>query len=199
MREPENIREVASLRPDYMGFIFFEKSKRFVGKNFMVPNDFPKEIMRVGIFVNENVDTILKMVHSHQLDFVQLHGNEPVDECKFLKESGARLIKVFSMDSGFDFNTTKQFAPYADYFLFDTKTAGYGGSGKLFDWDLLKKYDQQVPFFLSGGLSDENIRQVAEIKNKNLYAVDVNSRVETTPGLKNSNKIKSIKAILTTL
>ena len=198
MRDSENIQEIASLRPDYMGFIFYEKSDRFVGNSFHIPKDFPKEIKRVGVFVNENVNTILKIVSRHQLDFAQLHGNESVNECKLLKEQEVGVIKVFSVDQSFDFGTTKQYAPYSDYFLFDTKTTGYGGSGKSFDWGLLENYDQQTPFFLSGGLSDDNLLQVLKIENKRLYAVDVNSRVETSPGLKDVHKVKSIKTVLAT-
>ncbi|HEV8514871.1 MAG TPA: phosphoribosylanthranilate isomerase, partial [Cyclobacteriaceae bacterium] len=106
MREADNIVEVTSLQPDYMGFIFYEKSKRFVGDKFFISNEFPQTIRRVGVFVNEKVDTILRQVSRHKLDYVQLHGSEPPDDCKALIER-VGVIKVFSIDNEFDFNTTK--------------------------------------------------------------------------------------------
>jgi phosphoribosylanthranilate isomerase len=198
MREMVNILGVALLQPDYMGFIFYEKSKRFVGSNFFIPTNFPSTTRRVGVFVNEKIDTILNLASKHKLDFVQLHGDETIEDCKTLKENKIGVIKVFLVDNDFDFDSTKPFQPYSDYFLFDTKSAGYGGSGKTFDWNLLKKYDQQIPFFLSGGLSPYNIQNMTEMKDMNLHAIDINSGVESAPGLKDIQKIKSIKNILTT-
>jgi len=198
MRDPANMVDVASLQPDYMGFIFYENSKRFVGNDFSISYEFPHAIRRVGVFVNEEVDTILKQVSRHKLDYVQLHGNELPEDCEALIER-VGVIKVFSIDNQFDFNSTKAYQPFSDFFLFDTKTESYGGSGKTFDWSLLKKYDQQIPFFLSGGLSSENIESVEELKDMNLHAVDINSGVETAPGLKDIPKINSIKSILTSI
>jgi len=195
MREADNIVEVASLQPDYMGFIFYEKSKRFVGNDFYVPNNFSSAIRRVGVFVNEKVDAILRQISRYKLDYVQLHGNESPEDCKSLMEK-VGVIKVFSVDSEFDFDKTKPYQLYSDFFLFDTKSESYGGSGESFDWNLLRKYDQQVPFFLSGGLSLNNIRDVKGLKDMNLHSLDVNSGVEISPGLKNIEKIKSIKSII---
>ncbi len=196
MRNPENIMEVAALSPDYMGFIFYEKSKRFVGEDFMIPNTFPERINRVGVFVNEDTKKILKKVDQYQLDYVQLHGGESVDQCKALVENGIGVIKVFSVDDEFDFTPTMSFAAYVDFFLFDTKTDDYGGSGKSFDWNLLDKYDQQIPFFLSGGLSLENIASVLKFENLNLHSLDINSGVELSPGVKSVDKIRSVVSIL---
>jgi phosphoribosylanthranilate isomerase len=195
MRDADNIVEVVSLKPDYMGFIFYEKSKRFVGNDFYVPLDFSSAIKRVGVFVNEKVDMILKQIVRHKLDYVQLHGNESPEDCKALIER-VGVIKVFSVDNQFDFYTTKAYQPFSDFFLFDTKTESYGGSGKAFDWSLLKSYDQQIPFFLSGGLSPENIGRIKELENMNLHAIDVNSGVEISPAIKDITKVKSIKNIL---
>jgi phosphoribosylanthranilate isomerase len=146
--------------------------------------------------VNEKIDLILKQVSKYELDYVQLHGDETQDDCRELKESKVGVIKVFSVDKEFDFNKTKPYQSHSDFFLFDTKTECYGGSGKVFNWDLLKEYDQQIPFFLSGGLSPENIEGVRKMKGMNLHAIDINSGVEITPGLKSIEKIKSIKSIL---
>lgn len=199
MRDAINIREVAVLQPDYMGFIFYEKSKRFVGNDFLIPKELPKEIKRVGVFVNESVESILKLVAQHPLDQVQLHGSESVEQCAHLKQAGVSVIKVFSVDSRFDFENTKPYQPYADFFLFDTRSEDFGGTGKTFDWHLLKNYDQQIPFFLSGGLSIENIQDIKSLKDMNLHAIDMNSGVETSPGLKSTKKIEAIKNILTSL
>jgi phosphoribosylanthranilate isomerase len=199
MRDKSNILEVAAMQPDYMGFIFYEKSKRFVENDFSIPKELTKNIKRVGVFVNEKLDVILKLVSRHNLDYVQLHGDEASEECKALKEERVGVIKVFSMDESFDFAITKPYQPYSDFFMFDTKSKSYGGSGKLFDWKLLKQYDQQVPFFLSGGISPENVNNIKVLQQMNLHAIDVNSGVELAPGLKNILKIQSVKNILNSI
>jgi len=199
MREAVNILEVASLQPDYIGFIFYEKSKRFVENNFLIPKELPSMIKRVGVFVNEKVDDILNKVSKYKLDFVQLHGDETIDDCKVLKENKIGIIKVFLIDNEFDFSKTKPFQSYSDFFLFDTKSGSYGGSGKSFDWNLLKKYNQEIPFFLSGGLSPYSIQNLEELKDMNLHAIDINSGVEVVPGLKDITKVKSIKHILNSI
>ena len=196
MREAGNILAVGALQPDYMGFIFYEKSKRFVGNNFSIPNELPQHINKVGVFVNEKSDVILALVSKFKLDYVQLHGDETPEECKGLKENEIGVIKAFSVSAGFDFMSTKPYQPHVDFFMFDTKSESYGGTGKTFDWNLLKKYDQQTPFFLSGGLSGENIQNVKTLRDMNLHAIDINSGAEIKPGIKDTEKIKSIKDIL---
>ena len=195
MRDPINMLEVAALDPDFMGFIFYEGSKRYVGQKFSIPITFPQDVKRVGVFVNESVGNILSKVSEHQLDFVQLHGDESIDVCRELKEK-IKVIKVFRVDESFDFNSTKEFNSHVDFFLFDTKGENYGGTGQAFNWNLLKKYDQQIPFFLSGGLSIENIQSVKELRDLNLYALDVNSQVELEPGMKDVKALNSIFSIL---
>jgi phosphoribosylanthranilate isomerase len=199
MREATNIMEVAMLTPNYMGFIFYEKSKRFVGNNFSLPTEFPEAIKRVGVFVNEKVQRIQELALKNKLDYVQLHGNESLDICRRLKKKKVGVIKVFSVDESFDFETTKPYHEFSDFFLFDTKTEGYGGSGKTFSWNLLTRYDQQTPFFLSGGLSTENIGTMNELQGMNVHAIDVNSGVEVKPGLKSVVKIKSVMNILNSI
>ena len=196
MRETGNILAVAAVQPDYMGFIFYEHSKRFAGADFSIPPALSQHIKRVGVFVNEKLDHVLTRASNLKLDYVQLHGGETPEECKALKEHKIGVIKVFSIDRQFDFNKTKQYQAWADFFLFDTKSESYGGTGKVFDWNLLKKYDQQIPFLLSGGVSPENIQNVKMLKDMNLHAVDVNSGVETSPGIKDIAKVNSIKNML---
>jgi phosphoribosylanthranilate isomerase len=196
LRDTENIREISALQPDFQGFIYYAKSPRFVGDNFQIPTTTAK---RVGVFVNESVDNVLKKVKQDRLDLVQLHGNEEPLAVKQLFGNGVQVMKVFSIDKDFDFNLVKPFVPFSKFFLFDTKTTSYGGSGKTFHWMLLNQYTHSTPFFLSGGLSPENIRGISQIKNPALYGVDVNSGVEDSPGIKNINKVKELISILKTI
>ncbi|MFM9841124.1 MAG: phosphoribosylanthranilate isomerase [Cyclobacteriaceae bacterium] len=193
MRDSKNILEVVSLHPEYMGFIFYEKSPRYVGSDFSIPTGFPKTIKRVGVFVNEQVEIVKAVSMKHQLDYVQLHGHESVAECNELKQAGIGVIKVFSMDAHFDFKTTIPFENCVDYFLFDTKGKFYGGNAATFDWSLLKSYNQRIPFFLSGGLSAENISSITQLDQMNLHAIDVNSGVEISVGMKSVDKIKRVQ------
>jgi phosphoribosylanthranilate isomerase len=192
MREPSNILEVAGLQPDYMGFIFYKKSPRCVPIDFKVPSTFPKTVKRVGVFVDENLEQIINRVHQHDLDFVQLHGNEPVAFCEKLKDRNIGVIKVFSVENEFDFKVTKNYSNAADYFLFDTRGKYRGGNGQVFDWNLLQRYDQKIPFFLSGGLSVDNIANLHTLKNMSFHAIDVNSTLETTPGVKDVAKVAEL-------
>jgi phosphoribosylanthranilate isomerase len=199
IRDSENILNVAKLGPDYMGFIFYPQSKRFVGENFLVPKEFPTSIKRVGVFVNENYSEMMRLVEKYRLDLVQLHGGESVAVCRQIRSQGIGVIKVFSVDGAFDMESTRAIENDVDFFLFDTKTSGHGGSGKVFDWQLLKKYNQRVPFFLSGGISAENISEVKFLSGMNIHAVDVNSGVESSPGMKDIEKIKLLATKISTL
>lgn len=196
MRDQENILEVARLRPDYMGFIFYDKTPRYVGADFMIPKDFPASTKRVGVFVNESVEEILKKVAAFNLDFVQLHGNETVAACAELKECGVGVIKVFSVDDEMDFSITEAYEQVVDFFLFDTRGKLYGGNAMTFDWNVLTRYNQKIPFFLSGGITPDNVEDVKPVAALNLRAIDVNSGVELQPALKDVQKIKTIQSIL---
>jgi phosphoribosylanthranilate isomerase len=198
MRDEHNIREVALLHPQYMGFIFYDKSPRFVGHDFRVPDNFPRDTRRVGVFVNERTEAILQKVHEHHLDFVQLHGDESVEQCRILKQAGLRILKVFSVGEDMNFSITKPYQAVVDFFLFDTKGKYFGGNARAFDWKLLTHYDQEIPFFLSGGLSPENIAEIKHLPPMNLHAIDVNSGVEIKPALKDVQKIMTIRSILNT-
>ena len=197
MRDAENILQVAELTPNYMGFIFYSKSNRFVGTEFRIPVQLSRGIKRVGVFVNETTDKILTLAKTHSLDFIQLHGSEPVSQCAELKQNNLGVIKVFSVDAQFDFLEIVPYKKVVNYFLFDTKSDRYGGTGKTFDWNLLNQYDQEIPFFLSGGLSVENSQGIKILHGMNLHALDVNSGVEISPGQKDIEKIKGLKSILT--
>lgn len=184
MRDEANIQAVGDLHPDYMGFIFYDKSPRYVGKDFKVPN-VPNA---VGVFVNESNDRILET----GVKIVQLHGNESPERCASLKSKGLTVIKAFSIDDDFDFEKTKPYSDVTDYFLFDTKGKYYGGNAYPFDWNKLNEYDQSKPFFLSGGLNAQNLNNLDLLNGMNLYAIDLNSGVEDTPGIKNIDKIKNV-------
>ncbi|HLP64139.1 phosphoribosylanthranilate isomerase [Flavobacterium sp.] len=188
MKFPKNIQEIAALQPDFMGYIFYPKSKRYVGTDFSPKSiqKVPNSIKKVAVFVNEEVDRILEIQHQFSFDFVQLHGNESVAECEVLKENNINIIKAFSVDSTFDFEAIEKYQSVCDFFLFDTKTPDYGGSGKSFDWELLEKYRLSKSFFLSGGLSIHNIGKIKYTKHPMLVGLDFNSQLEDS----NTRKIK---------
>lgn len=180
MKFGENISQVGALQPDFLGFIFYSKSKRFVGDDFSSSSiqNLPKSIKKVGVFVNESPESILEKVKQFDLDIVQLHGNESVADCRFLKEKNIKIIKAFSVDETFDFNILKAYEPVCNYLLFDTKTPTYGGSGKTFDWQLLDNYKLEKPFFLSGGLNSESIEKIKKLNYPMLVGLDFNSQLE---------------------
>ena len=195
MKYPDNILEVGSLLPDYMGFIFWEKSARYF--DGVLPN-LPQSIKKTGVFVNASQEDILAKVNQYDLQAVQLHGHESVAFCQELKNTLAKcieIIKVFSVDSEFDFNELKPFETVCDYFLFDTKGKLPGGNGTTFDWKVLEKYPSQKPFFLSGGIGLDEIDLVNEIVKTDLpiYAIDVNSKFEIEAGLKDKEKLDRFK------
>jgi phosphoribosylanthranilate isomerase len=194
MRNTQNILDVAALKPDYMGFIFFEKSPRNVTeiKSLETILSLPKEIKKVGVFVNESLENIVKTVRTFGLSTVQLHGNESTDICKRLKVLKLEVWKAFSVDQNFDFEICKPYQNTVDRFLFDTKGEGYGGHGKTFDWNILKKYNQRVPFMLAGGISLENLTELQLLDGLNIAGIDVNSKFENSPGDKNIEKLQTL-------
>lgn len=190
MREPENIRDAAALRPDYMGFIYYRKSPRYVGEDF-APVWAPelKGIRKTAVLVNEPLDSALEIINRLGFEAVQLHGSESPAYCREVKKSGVELLKVFGVFAGFDFRQLEAFEPFADYFLFDAKTDAYGGSGKRFSWEQLRNYQSETPFFLSGGLDPDNLEEAMKaMAGLPLYALDLNSRIESAPGVKNIEK-----------
>lgn len=197
MRDQSNILDVAALKPDYMGFIYYPGSKRFVGNDFVVPEELPSVIRRVGVFVNQPVDHILRLALNGKLDFVQLHGNESAGQCREIRKAGIGVIKAFNIGPSFDLHEVTPYRDVADYFLFDAKGDGFGGTGVTFDWDRLAQYDQPVPFFLSGGISPEIMAEVRKLKASALHAIDVNSKVEKEIGMKDVERIRKIRSLIT--
>lgn len=191
MRDPGNIRDILTLNPDFMGFIFYSKSPRFVN-NYSEINDieFPDNLIKTGVFVNETPETIMQIVKIYHLQAVQLHGNESPEVCKLLKNNGLKVIKAFSIAVSDDFNQTSDYEGFADYFLFDTKTPAYGGSGERFNWQLLNYYQGNTLFFLSGGICVDDATAIKSINHPLLLGVDLNSRFEITPAIKNKTLLK---------
>jgi phosphoribosylanthranilate isomerase len=200
MKYPDNILEVGSLLPDYMGFIFWEKSARYF--DGIIP-ELPKSIKKVGVFVNASLVEILNHIEKHDLEAVQLHGHESVEFCELLKKNTPKLIdviKVFPILDTFDFGILNSYEKVCDFFLFDTKGKLPGGNGTTFDWKVLEQYPSTKPFFLSGGIGIEEMAAVTEILKTNLpiYAIDVNSKFEIEPGFKNVQLCRdAINLILT--
>ena len=203
MKFSENILEIEQLQPDFMGFIFYEKSPRFYSEE-AIPEI--NAVKKVGVFVNASEGEIIEKTTKYGLDLVQLHGNESADYCKNLKEKflennlEVEIIKAFSIDGNFDFGALKTYEENTNYFLFDTKGKLYGGNGTVFNWQILKNYTLKKPYFLSGGIGIFEINQLKTFlktpESKYCFAIDVNSKFETEPGLKDKIILKEFKKAL---
>jgi phosphoribosylanthranilate isomerase len=189
MKFSENISEIESLKPDFMGFIFYKKSKRFFNESKLILND---KINRVGVFVNQEINEVIDNIKKYKLDYVQLHGEEDVRYCLSIK-SICKVIKVFKIDDTFNFDKVKKFENVSDYYLFDTKTNLHGGSGKKFNWEILKNYNSKKYFFLSGGRSENDIEEIKKIRKiYPIIGIDINSKFELPNLKKDRAKIKSL-------
>lgn len=193
MRAAENIEELVALGPDYMGFIFYDKSPRNVTQKPDVA--IPSNIKKVGVFVNASIETIETKNAEFGFDFIQLHGAENPEYCQQLAAKGFKLIKAFGVHDRFEFSLLDHYKPHCEYFLFDTKGKLPGGNGVKFNWNLLSKYDNELPFFLSGGIDLNNTAFIRSLmdKNLNIEAIDVNSRFEIEPALKDIPKLQQLQ------
>lgn len=199
MKYIDNIQAVAVLQPDYLGFIFYDKSKR----NFdgIIP-ELSASIKKTGVFVNASIEEVVNKINQYDLQAVQLHGDESVAYIKELKDQfehtrELEVIKVFGIKESFNFNILKPYESVVDYFLFDTKGKERGGNGVAFDWKVLRDYPFSKPFFLSGGIGLENTDNILSFLRRQesnyCYALDVNSKFEVEAGLKSVEKIKEFK------
>lgn len=190
LKNPKNIKEVAAMKPDFMGFIFYPLSKRFVGEDFVMPT-ISSEIKKVGVFVNASASHIIEKTNEYKLDLIQLHGDEKPNFCEVLNHI-VPVIKAFGVDEEFDFEVLESYKNTCTYFLFDTKTTKYGGSGNTFNWKILEKYDCGLPFFLSGGIGEEEFEnlKMRKFENEKMYVIDVNSKFEIEPGIKDIKKLE---------
>ena len=192
MREPKNIKDVESLDVDFLGFIFFSGSTRYIGCGVEALESIRNcTKTKVGVFVNEKFDDIIAMAESYRLDCLQLHGNETTDLCKDLQQRGYSVIKAFSIGTADDFKIAENYSGCCDYFLFDTKCAGYGGSGKRFDWSLLAEYKGQTFFLLSGGLTPDCAGDINRLNHQMFAGIDLNSGFEISPAKKDIDKLRN--------
>lgn len=204
MREAENISSISALKPDYLGLIFFQGSPRNVSEKIEI---FTPQIKRTGVFVNASEEEILQKVDCYELSAIQLHGEETPEFCKSLKmqisekANHCELIKVFGVKEEFNFNILKPYEGIVDLFLFDTKGENKGGNGIVFNWQVLEGYPSATPFFLSGGIGPDEVEAIKKLyhnfqkrqKEHLFYGIDVNSKFETTPGLKDPAALKKFR------
>ncbi len=186
MRNAENILALSELDVQFMGLIFFEKSKRFVQGT--IPDI---HIPKVGVFVNETYETIIQKIREYQLDYIQLHGDETPVFCQLFHDEKVRVIKAFRVNDDFDFDSIKQYEEHCDYFLFDAKGKDYGGNGITFNWKILNQYQGKIPFFLSGGIHSGSVSEIKDFRHPQLFALDINSGFEIQPALKDIDLIHS--------
>ena len=220
MRDADNIREVSQLGVDMIGLIFYPKSPRFVqmlSSNAGIIPDYSEERIkqvssvceevkaeqvkhpaRVGVFVDDMPQNIVTRVYNYDLDYIQLHGNEPRETCENLRSTlepdikkGIKLIKAISIATADDIQKYKEYVGAVDLFLFDTKCKTVGGSGEQFDWQVLKAYDGDVPFLLSGGIGPGDVGRLKAFQHPKCIGIDLNSKFEVKPALKDVEKLRN--------
>jgi phosphoribosylanthranilate isomerase len=186
MREAGNLWAIADLSPDFLGFIFYEKSSRYMRETLdpAQVRSLPATIAKVGVFVDASLNEVQAAACAYMLDYVQLHGHETPAYCQQARDSGLHVIKAFAVGETFDFASLTEYEGGCDFFLFDTKGALPGGNGTTFDWQLLANYAGPVPFLLSGGLGPDNLAALLDFHHPQLYGFDFNSHLEIAPGLK---------------
>lgn len=198
---PGDLVALSALGPDYLGFIFYAGSVRCM-LHSLSPGDLsavPGSIRKTGVFVNEPKEAVAGFVARFGLDAVQLHGSEPpalVERLRRILDPQVQIIKAFGVDAGFDALVLNDYKQSCDLFLFDTKTPNYGGSGRRFDWNILAGAGAGVPFFLSGGIGCEELPEVLALDLPGLYGVDMNSRLEISPGVKDIQKAATALAMI---
>jgi phosphoribosylanthranilate isomerase len=190
LREPENIKAVTALSPDYVGFVFYGPSPRFVGDiPGAVLNNIPSSIKKAAVLVNEDAETVNALIEKYGFDIIQLHGSESPEFCREFK-SKVIVFKAFGLHEDFDFSLLNDYADVVDFFLFDSKTNIHGGSGQSFNWSILDNYKLDVPFFLSGGIGPDSLEEIKQINHPQFYGVDFNSKFETAPGIKDTRLLE---------
>lgn len=193
MREPKNLEQLCALDPDFVGYIFYRGSARYMGDKpdedlFRIPGD---KVSRVGVFVNENILSVREIVKAGWVDLVQLHGSETPEYCKTLVNEGVHVIKAIGPGDLDSLERLEEYYGVVHYFLFDTAGVGSGGTGEKFDWSLLEKYKLAVPFLLSGGIGPGDAPSIRELDHLLLRGIDVNSRFELSPGVKNIEALEA--------
>lgn len=181
MREPENIRAAEQTGADWMGFICYPRSPRFVSRR---PDYLPRHTRRIGVFVNACYEEIIRRADELGLQGIQLHGAESPELCRRIRTSGLSVVKAFAINRADGLARTEAYTGCCDYFLFDTPCSGYGGSGRSFDWQLLDSYRGNVPFLLSGGITPASLPALLSFRHPRWAGVDLNSGFETAPAVK---------------
>lgn len=189
MKATANREAVEKLQVDFLGFIFYPESKRYVGKE-SDPGLFNTNKNKVAVFVDENIFEIMGLAKNLGFGYIQLHGKENPGTCRILKKQKLKIIKAFNLHESFDFSTLKPYKNNIDYFLFDTRSEMPGGSGKKFNWAWLEKYSGDIPFFLSGGIQPDDAEKIKELDHPMLFGIDLNSGFEVEPGIKNDIKLE---------
>jgi phosphoribosylanthranilate isomerase len=193
MKDPDNIREVAALKPDFMGFIFYPPSPRYAGDlDAKDLESLDEGIKRVGVFVDPSMEEVLGKRDLLDLDLVQLHGNETVEFVKDLSSKGIRIIKVISGNKALDTEYMESIEEFIEYWLLDTRGELPGGTGVTFDRSVLNTYHFDKPVLLSGGLDADEVSRIREEAHPAVAGVDINSKVEEAPGLKNPGRVKIV-------
>ena len=204
MRDADNIRDISALGVDMIGVIFYPPSPRYVqlfsSGAGIIPDyapDMGKTPLRVGVFVDDMPQNIVTRVYNYKLDYIQLHGNEPRETLENLRATidpdikpKIKIIKAISVSSAEDIKKYKEYVGAADLFLFDTKCKTVGGSGEQFDWQVLQAYDGDVPFLLSGGIGPDDAERVKNFHHPKCIGIDLNSKFEIEPALKDVEKLK---------
>ena len=197
MRDSENMKAIANLDVDFMGMIFYPKSKRYVTE---VPSFHPSRQKLIAVFVNADIDEIIKTVETFHCDGIQLHGDETPEFVRSLKKNcNCLVIKAFQIAKLEDLQKTSQYENLCDYFLFDTATPSYGGSGESFDWSILAEYQGKTPFLLSGGIGIEHVAALQQFSHPQFVGIDINSKFETSPAVKDVEKVRTFIHELTKL
>jgi len=191
MRDSFNITNLCQLPINYIGFIFFAKSARFVGEEFdtLITKSVPNNIKKVGVFVNATEKYINSKIKTYKLDAIQLHGNESPEFCSSFLDKNIEVIKAFGIDKTFDFAVLNDYNNACNYFLFDTKAPSHGGTGIKFDWNILQNYKGEKPFFLSGGITNEDVETIKQLQSLPIHCLDINSKFELSPAMKNISMI----------
>lgn len=186
----DNLLEVGKLQPDFIGFIFYSKSIRHVVNPKDVIQPTHCKAKRVGVFVNADMEVISEKIIQFDLDYVQLHGDETPEYCA--KINGIKpVFKAFQVNDRFNFNILKSYISSCYYFLFDTTSNQYGGSGKKFEWSILGNYTYHKPFILSGGITDDDVENIKRLDHPQMIGIDLNSRFEISPGIKDTTKLST--------
>lgn len=192
LNNQENVSYLLNYKLDFIGLIFYEKSKRSV-MHGNIDNDFVKSVLsakKVGVFVDESLNIILKWAQEYELDYIQLHGTETPALCMKVRENGLKVIKAVSVSNKLPTELLKGYQNTVDLFLFDASGKKRGGNGTKFDWKILLEYGLKTPFLLAGGISLEDVNEIKKLNVRELYGVDLNSKFELEPGIKDVNQVK---------